>query len=531
MATHDPRLLPGCDRVVALRDGRVIFDGPAADFLVRPRTTRRTRGGLRAQRRGSPWARRRELPARPAPGPLRRAAGACHGGHAPRRGHPVARGGRGHPRRTGRARAARHGRPGPPRMVGHPAGAAAATHVAGRRGGPGHRPDGRPRQRRGSRPRPAHAPGAGAAPAHAARPGGGRRAGAPDPRHRAHEPPGLRAGRPHPPGRRARAAAPPARSPGLRQRRRHGPGAPDGGRLAGHRRGASAPRPGAADACRTPGGRAGASPRRAGDGLPSWRARGLAMDARGFDSGLVRSRFRPVRAGRSTSSSSPSPSPRYSSSWWSSRRAESRGPGPAGADVSFGPWKSPTSRRSGRSPPTSPCPMRTARCTTCSTSTATGRSSYFYPADDTPGCTMEACGFRDANVVIAEQGATVWGISPQGVKSKAAFRDKFDLSFPLLADVGHRVAETYGCWVERTNYGKTIWASRAAPSSSTRMVASRRCGSRSSPKAMPRTYSPRSKRPRRGAPPDPAHDRDDGSSHPAAHGPTRAGDGHRGPPR
>ncbi len=80
---------------------------------------------------------------------------------------------------------------------------------------------------------------------------------------------------------------------------------------------------------------------------------------------------------------------------------------------------------------------------------------YFYPADDTPGCTTEACGFRDANVVIAEHGATVWGISPQGVKSKAAFRDKFDLSFPLLADVGHHVAEAYGCWVERTNYGKT----------------------------------------------------------------------------
>ena len=80
---------------------------------------------------------------------------------------------------------------------------------------------------------------------------------------------------------------------------------------------------------------------------------------------------------------------------------------------------------------------------------------YFYPADDTPGCTTEACGFRDANVVIAEHGATVWGISPQGVKSKAAFRDKFDLSFPLLADVGHHVAEAYGCWVERINYGKT----------------------------------------------------------------------------
>lgn len=80
---------------------------------------------------------------------------------------------------------------------------------------------------------------------------------------------------------------------------------------------------------------------------------------------------------------------------------------------------------------------------------------YFYPADDTSGCTIEACAFRDANDVMTARGAAVWGISPQGTKSKAAFRDKFALSFPLLADVGHGVAETYGSWVERTNYGKT----------------------------------------------------------------------------
>ena len=79
---------------------------------------------------------------------------------------------------------------------------------------------------------------------------------------------------------------------------------------------------------------------------------------------------------------------------------------------------------------------------------------YFYPADDTSSCTLEACSFRDANVVMAEHGAAVWGISPQGLKSKAAFRDKYDLSFPLLADVGHHVAEAYGCWIERVNYGK-----------------------------------------------------------------------------
>ena len=80
---------------------------------------------------------------------------------------------------------------------------------------------------------------------------------------------------------------------------------------------------------------------------------------------------------------------------------------------------------------------------------------YFYPADDTPGCTTEACEFRDAAEQMTARGATVWGISPQGRASKAAFRDKFELPFPLLADVGHHTAEAYGCWVERINYGRT----------------------------------------------------------------------------
>jgi thioredoxin-dependent peroxiredoxin len=80
---------------------------------------------------------------------------------------------------------------------------------------------------------------------------------------------------------------------------------------------------------------------------------------------------------------------------------------------------------------------------------------YFYPKDDTPGCTIEACEFRDANETIAERGADVWGISPQGVASKRAFREKFGLPFTLLADEGHAVAEAYGSWVEKKNYGKT----------------------------------------------------------------------------
>jgi thioredoxin-dependent peroxiredoxin len=80
---------------------------------------------------------------------------------------------------------------------------------------------------------------------------------------------------------------------------------------------------------------------------------------------------------------------------------------------------------------------------------------YFYPTDDTPGCTVEACEFRDMNETIHERGADVWGISPQGASSKRAFREKFGLPFVLLADVDHGVAEAYGSWVEKQNYGRT----------------------------------------------------------------------------
>ena len=82
---------------------------------------------------------------------------------------------------------------------------------------------------------------------------------------------------------------------------------------------------------------------------------------------------------------------------------------------------------------------------------------YFYPKDDTPGCTVEACEFRDANETITERGADVWGISPQGAASKRAFREKYGLPYTLLADEGHAVAEAYGSWVEKKNYGKTYW--------------------------------------------------------------------------
>ena len=82
---------------------------------------------------------------------------------------------------------------------------------------------------------------------------------------------------------------------------------------------------------------------------------------------------------------------------------------------------------------------------------------YFYPKDDTPGCTVEACEFRDDTATFAERGADVWGVSPQGAASKRSFREKFALSFPLLIDADHAVAEAYGSWVEKKNYGKTYW--------------------------------------------------------------------------
>ena len=82
---------------------------------------------------------------------------------------------------------------------------------------------------------------------------------------------------------------------------------------------------------------------------------------------------------------------------------------------------------------------------------------YFYPKDDTPGCTVEACEFRDANSTIVERGADVWGVSPQGATSKRAFTEKFGLPFTLLADEDHAVADEYGSWVEKQNYGKTYW--------------------------------------------------------------------------
>jgi peroxiredoxin Q/BCP len=79
---------------------------------------------------------------------------------------------------------------------------------------------------------------------------------------------------------------------------------------------------------------------------------------------------------------------------------------------------------------------------------------YFYPADDTPGCTTEACQFRDLNGRIESEDAEVWGISPDGSGSHARFRAKFGLPFTLLSDEDHAVAEAYGAWGRKVLYGK-----------------------------------------------------------------------------
>ena len=78
---------------------------------------------------------------------------------------------------------------------------------------------------------------------------------------------------------------------------------------------------------------------------------------------------------------------------------------------------------------------------------------YFYPKDDTPGCTKEACAFRDRSKELKKLGATVLGVSPDDTKSHGKFRDKFKLNFPLLSDTDHEVAEKYGAWREKNMYG------------------------------------------------------------------------------
>jgi peroxiredoxin Q/BCP len=80
---------------------------------------------------------------------------------------------------------------------------------------------------------------------------------------------------------------------------------------------------------------------------------------------------------------------------------------------------------------------------------------YFYPKADTPGCTTQACGVRDHAGDYEQANAVVLGVSPDPVKKIKKFDEKFGLSFPLLSDEDHAVAESYGVWVEKSMYGRT----------------------------------------------------------------------------
>jgi peroxiredoxin Q/BCP len=79
---------------------------------------------------------------------------------------------------------------------------------------------------------------------------------------------------------------------------------------------------------------------------------------------------------------------------------------------------------------------------------------YFYPKDDTPGCTVEACSFRDEHSAFQKKGAVVIGVSPDNAKSHTKFIEKFTLPFTLLSDADHAICEAYGTWVEKSMYGK-----------------------------------------------------------------------------
>ncbi len=79
---------------------------------------------------------------------------------------------------------------------------------------------------------------------------------------------------------------------------------------------------------------------------------------------------------------------------------------------------------------------------------------YFYPKDDTPGCTREACSFRDEHSALVKAGAVVLGVSPDSTASHQKFAGKFKLPFPLLADTDHTVSEKYGAWGEKSLYGR-----------------------------------------------------------------------------
>jgi|ERR1043166_8501882 len=79
---------------------------------------------------------------------------------------------------------------------------------------------------------------------------------------------------------------------------------------------------------------------------------------------------------------------------------------------------------------------------------------YFYPKDDTPGCTREACDLRDSNAQLTKKGTVVLGVSVDDVDSHAKFKTKYRLPFPLISDEDHKIVEAYGVWKEKSMYGK-----------------------------------------------------------------------------
>jgi len=80
---------------------------------------------------------------------------------------------------------------------------------------------------------------------------------------------------------------------------------------------------------------------------------------------------------------------------------------------------------------------------------------FFYPKDDTPGCTREACDFRDSLARFGEMNTELFGVSPDSAKSHRSFREKFDLPYRLLVDEGHRLADAYGIWKQKKTFGVT----------------------------------------------------------------------------
>jgi peroxiredoxin Q/BCP len=108
----------------------------------------------------------------------------------------------------------------------------------------------------------------------------------------------------------------------------------------------------------------------------------------------------------------------------------------------------------GQAAPDFSLPDQTGKTVTLSGCKGSPIVLYFYPKDDTPGCTKEACAFRDAFADYRERGALILGVSPDAPASHARFATKFELPFSLLSDAEHKVCETYGVWKEKNIYGR-----------------------------------------------------------------------------